>query len=157
MKLRASRVWIPVIAAGLVAACGERAQPVDMSPVTLQLVGDSLYQMVERSAGTIECQTPFRAEVEGPEGAHAVMRGGTIQYWWWTTQGSAGTHELDQRDVHQIWVDTIFPVGQDRLSYPYGFGQGAPAEPVRGEVVFRYAASNSDEVRETEPFRFYCY
>lgn len=157
MMKQASRAWLTIVTVLLATACGERAEPMDMSPVTLRLVGDSLHQMVERSAGTIECQTPFRAEVEGPEGAHAVMRGGTVQYWWWTTQASAGAHELDQRDAHQLWVDSIFPVGQDRLSHPFAFGQAAPAEPLRGEVVFRYSASNDDEVRQTEPFRFYCY
>jgi hypothetical protein len=142
----------------MLTACG--TPEVDRSPITIQLVGDSVYQMVDHgtnAGGMVECSLPFRAEVDGPEGAHAVMRGGRVQYWWWTTGGEAGSHEFDQVQVTRLWVDSVFPVGQPRQSHPHGFGQGSPAQPVRGEVVFDYGASNTDETRQTEPFRFYCY
>jgi hypothetical protein len=155
--------WTYALAAGAVfglAACGDGASPV-REPVTIRIHGDSVIRMTERpmpgGAGMVECAVPFRAEAEGVEGAHAVMRGGRVEYWWWTTGNPAGSHEWDQQGVHLLWVDTVFPVGQPRLSHPHGFGQQSPAQPLRGEVVFTYSPDHTDEVRETQPFRFYCY
>jgi hypothetical protein len=146
--------------AALTVACGDAA-PGDRAPVAMRIYGDSIIQMQERSVAgglpMVECAAQFRAEVDGPEGAHAILRGGRVQYWWWTTGVEAGSYRWSQEEAGRLWVDTVFPVGTPRLSHPHGFGQPAPAHPVRAEVVFEYAASNNGEVRETEPYRFYCY
>jgi hypothetical protein len=155
-----SRALALAVVAMALAACGEAQPEVDRSPVTLRIHGDSLVRMVERDAeagGTVECPATFRAEIEGPEGAQAILRGGRIDYWWWTTGGQAGTYEWSQEAVRQLWADTLLPVGQPRISHTQGFGQSSPAQPVRAQVVFDYSATNTDEVRQTEPYRFYCF
>jgi hypothetical protein len=136
------------------AACG--SPEVDRSPVTIRIVGDSVFQMVDQGIN-VECNVPFQAEVEGPDGAYGVMRAARIQYWWWTSGVEAGSYQFSQPQLAQLWVDSVFPVGTPRRSYPHGFGQSTPAQPVRGEAVFEYGASNTDETRQTEAFRFYCY
>jgi hypothetical protein len=155
LAFRSGRAVAVAVVVFTLAACrGE----VDRSPVTIRIHGDSIIQMVERNnGGMVECALPFEAEVEGPQRAHAVVKGGRVDYWWWSTGAAAGSYEWNQPDAARLWVDSIFPVGTPRLSHPHGFGQGTPPQPVRGEVVFQYGASNTDEIRETEPFRFYCY
>jgi hypothetical protein len=155
MGFRCGRAMAAAVFTTTLAACGG---DVDRSQVTMRVHGDSIIQMVEQNdGGMVECALPFEAEVEGPSRAHAVLKGGRVEYWWWSTGAEAGSHEWDQREAARLWVDSIFPVGTPRLSHPHGFGQGLPPQPVRGQVVFRYGASNTDELRETEPFRFYCY
>jgi hypothetical protein len=156
------RIWrgtVVVAFALATAACGDAG--VDSSAVSMHVVGDSLFQMAERAgeggAGTVECRVLFRMEVQGGEGSYAVIRGGRVDYWWWTTGASAGSREWDQQEIQQLWVDTVFAAGQPRLSHPAGFGQSTPAQPVRGEAYFTYSPGTSQEVRRTETFRFYCY
>jgi hypothetical protein len=155
-KRSAAQLLVVVLLAMLPMACGGDRDRV----ASIQLVGDSLFQMTERESegySTAECSVHFQAEVEGDEGAEAVMRGGHIEYWWWTTGGEAGSYSFGPQQLAQLWVDTVFIAGTPRRSHSHGFGQSTPAQPVRGQVVFEYGARNSDEVRETEPFRFYCY
>jgi hypothetical protein len=138
---------------------GERE--VDMSPVTVSIVGDSLIPFDERSLGdgmsAVDCTIRFRADVDGPEGEHAVMQGGRLEYFWWQTGGVAAEVDWTRQEVAQLWVDSILPVGREGLSREQGFGQSAPQQPVRAEVTFEYRTSNTQEVKRTEPFRFYCY
>lgn len=142
------------------SACGGDRQR-DMSPITVEVVGDSLLRLTERTraegATNVECIIQFQARVSGPEGEHAVMQGGQIEYFWWQTGASAATFDWSQEAVAQLWVDSIFPVGQDRMSREQGFGQPPPGQLVRAEVTFEYRTSNTEEVKRTEPFRFYCY
>jgi hypothetical protein len=144
------------------AACErEPEREVDMSPITIRLVGDSIIQLQEKSlsegVAVVDCAVQFSAEVEGPEGEHAVMQGGRIEYYWWQTGAPAATYDWTQDAVAQLWVDSVFPAGQDRRSREQGFGQPPPAQLVRAEVTFEYRTSNTGEVKRTEPYRFYCY
>lgn len=170
-------VGLLAVLLSVVAACGDRdAQPdagdaddaapaavgrYDSGPVTVQLVGDSMLRLQEKPIGagqtTVECAIQFHARVTGQQNQHAVMQGGQIQYWWWQTNGDAGGYEWDQRSVTQLWGDSILPAGHERISHPQGFGQSPPGRLVRARVTFDYRTSDSDEVKQTEPYRFYCY
>jgi predicted small secreted protein len=151
-----------LLAAILVAACDRGG---DTTPgagratgaVTLTISGDSVIEMAQAATGTVECPVTFTGTAEGPEGEHAVMRGGRIAYYWWVPGTEAGVHELTRDEVVRLWYDSIFHAGHSRVSHAQGFGQGSPPQPVRGEAWFEYATSNTDEVKRTEPFRFYCY
>jgi hypothetical protein len=164
MIMKQHYIGIGLCAAILLSAtaCGRDSErEVDISPVTVTIVGDSLIRFDERSLGNglsaVDCTIRFRADVDGPEGEHAVMQGGRLEYFWWQTGGVAAELEWSQREVTQLWVDSILPVGREGLSREQGFGQSAPHQPVRAEVTFEYRTSNTQEVKRTEPFRFYCY
>lgn len=133
----------------------------DAGPVTLTLHADSIIQMdqdtlVNGSVST-QCSFGLQANVEGPEGEHAILRGGRVEYVWWQSGRPAGTYEWSQEDLGQFWGDTILAAGSARGSQEHGFSQSEPARPVRGTVTFRYATSNAETEQETEPFRFFCY
>jgi hypothetical protein len=139
------------------AGCGRAAGPA----VTMHVTGDSIVAMVERPVedGTVmaECAAEFRGTVEGPEGEYALVRGGRVVYHWWQTGDEASTYEWTPEAAGRLWQDSVFPAGHLRISRRHGFAQGTPAQPVRAEVVFDYASSTDPEVRQTEPYRFYCY
>jgi hypothetical protein len=147
-------------AAILLAACGRSQEQTAVGgDITITIHGDSLIEMPEPAGenAAVECSAFFRATVEGPEGATAVMRSGRVQYWWWTTGAEAGDYEFTQMHLLRIWVDTIFPVGQDRRSYEHAFAQAPPKQPVRAEITFDYAPAGAAGTKTTEPYRFYCY
>lgn len=141
-------------------ACDRAPEP-PSGPVTFAVAADSIIELTRdtlvNGAVSVECPITLRANVAGPEGAHAIVRGGRIEYFWWQTGAAASTYEWNSETAVRLWGDSIIPVGDARLSRVHGFGQSAPGQPVRATVTFRYATSNSDEERETEPFRFYCY
>jgi hypothetical protein len=160
MTLRTFTAAAILAAVTALAACERETEPApDAADITLTVQGDSLIEMREPEApdASIECAASFRAVVEGPEGAAAVIRGGTVQYWWWSTGSEAGTYQLTPHDVQRMWVDSTLTVGQERLSHPQTFAQGQPKQPVRGMITFDYAASGAAEKRTTEHYRFYCY
>jgi hypothetical protein len=159
-RIRSFIVAAAAVASTVLAACERQPEPAaGAGEVTITVSGDSLIQMPEpaRENAAVECAAWFRATVEGPEGAAAVMRGGRVRYWWWASGSEAATYDFSPSDLQRIWVDTIFPVGQDRRSYEHAFGQSQPKQPVRAEITFDYATSSSAETRTTEPYRFYCY
>ncbi|CAN5782302.1 hypothetical protein BH23GEM9_BH23GEM9_28380 [soil metagenome] len=136
------------------------AEAVDRSgPVSLRITGDSLIEMPRdvEPGSAVECSVRLTAAVEGPVGEHAAIRGGRIHYTWWQTGTDAGVYDLSPHEVVQLWYDSIFPTGQSRLSHAHGLGQSSPPQPVRGEAWFDYGTSNTNEVKRTETFRFYCY
>jgi hypothetical protein len=160
MIMRTFTAAAMLAAVTMIAACERESEPAPAAAdITLTVQGDSLIEMREPAepGSSIECAASFRAVVDGPEGAAAVIRGGTVQYWWWSTGSEAGTYEMTPHDVQQMWVDSTLTVGQDRLSRPQTFAQGPPKEPVRGMITFDYAAAGAAETRTTEPYRFYCY
>lgn len=157
-----SAVAATLSAAALVmlGACDRVPEPAS-GPVTLAVSADSILELqrdtLPNGAVSVECQITLRTNVTGPEGEHAVVRGGRIDYFWWQTGNQASSYEWNPETTVRFWGDSIIPVGDVRLSRSHGFGQSAPGDPVRASVTFRYVTSNSDEERETEPFRFYCY
>ncbi|CAN5714227.1 hypothetical protein BH23GEM10_BH23GEM10_05460 [soil metagenome] len=142
----------------MLGACDSTPEP---EQVTFAVSADSIIELqrdtLPNGALRVECLISLRTNVTGPEGAHAVVRGGRIDYFWWQTGAAASSYEWNPETAHRLWSDSIIPVGELRLSRSHGFGQSAPGDPVRASVTFRYGTSDSDEERETEPFRFYCY
>lgn len=144
----------------MLGAC-DSAPEAESGPVTFAVTADSILELqrdtLPNGALRVECPITLQASVTGPDGEHAVVRSGRIEYFWWQTGAAASSYEWNPETVLRFWGDSIIPVGDDRLSREHGFGLSAPGEPVRASVTFRYATSNDDEERETEPFRFYCY
>jgi hypothetical protein len=141
----------------LAAACAER----EVEPVTLFISGDSIIAMTtvefENDAAAADCAVRFIGAAEGPEGEHAVVRGGRVDYFWWESGQSAGTYEWSGETATRLWGDSVIVTGQRRMTDPHGFGQPVPPRLLRAEVTFEYATSNESGTRQTEPFRFYCY
>jgi hypothetical protein len=155
------RIFIAAASAAAVLAACERSeeQQYVAGDITITVHGDSVIEMPEPAGenAAVECSAFFRATVEGPEGGAAVMRSGRVQYWWWTTGVEAGAYEFTSADLLRLWVDTIFPAGQDRRSYEHAFAQAPPKQPVRAEITFDYAPAGAAGTKTTEPYRFYCY
>jgi hypothetical protein len=153
---RLLRATVPLTFA--LAACGERHSP---EPVSFVLQADSLVEISEDTlpdgSVTSNCSISFNGSAEGPAGESVIMRGGSIQYYWWTTGTAASKYEWTPDAISTFWIDSIIDVGEKRVSREHGFGQSSPPQLVRAEVVFRYATTNNDSVRTTPPFRFYCF
>jgi hypothetical protein len=143
----------------MIAAACDRGP--DMSAITVVMIGDSIARLQERELAqgvtVVDCPVQFAVQVPGPEGGQAILQGGKVDYFWWQTGAPAATQEWDQQEVARLWGDSILAAGETRVSRPQGFGQQPPGQLVRGEAVFEYRTSNTQEVKRTEPFRFYCY
>jgi hypothetical protein len=152
------RLTLAAIPFCLLAACGDRPPS---EPVTFAVVADSIVRIAHDTLSdgsiTANCSISLTGTPAGPEGEGVIMRGGRIQYWWWASGAEATTYEWTPEAVHNFWVDSIIDVGETRTSREQGFGQSVPANLVRAEVVFDYATTNSDSVKQTPPFRFYCF
>jgi hypothetical protein len=150
------------MSAGVAVAC-ERGDGADRSsdPVTMSLTADSIIEMrrdtLADGTETAECAITLRAAVEGPEGEHVVLRGGTIEFIWWSTGNPAIRHDFSQYRAAEFWTDSIIAAGSAQQSNRQSFTQNEPAQPVRGTARFRYGTSNAEEEQETTPLRFYCY
>ena len=144
-----------LVALILLAACDRGG-----GEVTFNISADSIIAMAHDTApGSISvvCQFALAGRVEGPEDGHITVRGGRAQYLWWENGTPISTYEWSREAAAVFWADSVLPSGELRASNSHGFGQSHPGRPVRGTVTFDYVGSDSDSVRTTNPWNFYCH
>jgi hypothetical protein len=142
-----------IAALGVVTAC-------DAAPVTFNIAADSVIAMTHDTAGDgsvqVICEFALAGRVEGPDDGQITMRGGRVRYVWWQSNTPAATYEWSPDAAARFWADSVLPAGELRASNSHGFAQSDPGQPLRGTVTFDYLGSDSDTLRTTNAWNFYC-